>query len=229
MHNFILHQINHIQKIINQCQISNTNPVTLLAVSKGQPAEKIAQAFSAGIHQFGESYWQEAQKKQQALAHLPIIWHFIGHIQKNKAKAIAQNFHWVQSVASFEIAERLSQARAQMQPPQPDLNICIQINIDQEESKSGIPPNELPNLIQKISTLPHLKFRGIMAIPSPESDKKCQRQTFDKLYQLFTHITVPCDTLSMGMSADYPEAIAAGSTMIRIGRNLFGERVKEDI
>lgn len=200
--------------------------ITLLAISKTQPASIIREAFNAGIKQFGENYWQEAQAKQAQLRDLPIIWHFTGPIQSNKAADIAQSFLWVHSLDRLKIATLLSAHRPEHLPP---LNVCIQVNLDKEASKSGVRFEDLSEIAQQVNKLPHLTLRGLMAIPEPVEDHERQYQSLLRLTHLRDKLNQTCnlslDTLSMGMSDDMIPAIRAGSTMLRIGRSLFGERL----
>jgi pyridoxal phosphate enzyme (YggS family) len=196
--------------------------VTLLAVSKTKPAVDIVAAYQAGQRHFGENYLQEAIKKQQELGAYDITWHFIGPIQSNKTKALATHFAWVHSVDSLKIARRLSEQRPAHLPP---LNICLQVNISEEQSKSGIALSELAELCDRIVGLPNLKLRGVMAIPAPEQDFERQRQPYQTLYQAVAALKRPeLDTFSFGMTGDLKAAIAEGSTIVRIGTALFGER-----
>lgn len=198
--------------------------VTLLAVSKKQPIEAIRAAYAAGIRDFGENYLQEAESKIQALADLDLCWHFIGPIQSNKTRPIAELFHWVHSVDRLKVARRLSEQRTDSLPP---LNVCVQVNLSDEDSKSGVAMAEVEELCEQISRLDRLALRGLMAIPAPEHDFERQRAVFHALASLFQHLSKRFprfDTLSMGMSGDYEAAIAEGSTMVRIGTALFGER-----
>lgn len=206
------------------CQACNRAPETvlLLAVSKTKPAQAIIEAYQAGLRHFGENYCQEALLKQQELAALDIIWHFIGPIQSNKTKLIAQHFSWVHSVDSLKIATRLSAQRPESMPP---LNICLQVNISGEESKSGITLAELPDLALAVASLPRLKLRGVMAIPAPQDDYEQQRLPYNLLVKAVTLLNRPeMDTFSFGMSGDLEAAIAEGSTMVRIGTAIFGSR-----
>ncbi|MDX2347027.1 MAG: YggS family pyridoxal phosphate-dependent enzyme [Legionella sp.] len=197
--------------------------VRVLAVSKNQSAEAIQTAFHTGIHDFGESYWQEAKNKQLHLQNLPITWHFIGPIQSNKAKYIAKNFSWVHSVCRTEIAELLNKHRLASQPK---LNICIQVNLDTEASKSGCALDALLPLATHILSYPNLNLRGLMAIPKKNTNLDTCYQTFLKLKNaqdiLNQQLNLSLDTLSMGMSDDFMPAIRAGTTWIRIGRGIFG-------
>ncbi|WP_153785532.1 YggS family pyridoxal phosphate-dependent enzyme [Pseudomonas sp. EMN2] len=195
--------------------------VQLLAVSKTKPASAVREAFAAGLRDVGENYLQEALTKQQALSDLPLIWHFIGPIQSNKTKAIAEHFDWVHSVDRLKIAQRLSEQRPGHLPP---LNICLQVNVSGEDSKSGCAPAELPTLAQAVSALPGLRLRGLMAIPEPTEDRAEQEAAFATLRQLQEQLDLGLDTLSMGMSHDLEAAIAQGATWVRIGTALFGAR-----
>ncbi|TMP47333.1 YggS family pyridoxal phosphate-dependent enzyme [Pseudoalteromonas sp. S1688] len=203
----------------------NSNDITLLAVSKTKPATDIMAAYEQGQRQFGESYVQEAVDKIAQLdTFSDIVWHFIGPIQSNKSALVAANFAWVQSVDRLKIAKRLNSQRPETMPP---LNVLIQVNISEEEAKSGCHPNEIAELAQYIDQCVHLKLRGLMAIPAKSDDANTQIQyfeqlqtCFDKLQTQYPHI----DTLSMGMSNDVEAAIAAGSTMVRIGTDIFGTR-----
>lgn len=196
--------------------------VLLLAVSKTKPAEAIAAAYQAGQRHFGENYLQEALKKQQELGAYDISWHFIGPIQSNKTKALAMHFDWVHSVDNLKIARRLSEQRPSYLPP---LNICLQVNISDESSKSGISLAELPQLCEQVVALPNLKLRGVMAIPAPQQDFEQQRQPYKTLYQAVAKLKKPeLATFSFGMTGDLKAAIAEGSTIVRIGTALFGER-----
>ncbi|KDD66372.1 hypothetical protein V466_23980 [Pseudomonas mandelii PD30] len=195
--------------------------VQLLAVSKTKPAEALREAYAAGLRDFGENYLQEALSKQLELADLPLIWHFIGPIQSNKTRAIAEHFAWVHSVDRLKIAQRLSEQRPADLPP---LNICIQVNVSGEASKSGCTPADLPALANAISELPRIKLRGLMAIPEPTEDRAAQDAAFAAVESLQASLNLPLDTLSMGMSHDLESAIAQGATWVRIGTALFGAR-----
>jgi pyridoxal phosphate enzyme (YggS family) len=197
------------------------NSVQLLAVSKTKPAQALREAYAAGLRDFGENYLQEALGKQLELADLPLIWHFIGPIQSNKTRAIAEHFDWVHSVDRLKIAQRLSEQRPADLPP---LNICIQVNVSGEASKSGCAPADLPALANAISELPRLKLRGLMAIPEPTEDRVAQDAAFAAVQSLQASLNLPLDTLSMGMSHDLESAIAMGATWVRIGTALFGAR-----
>ncbi|TAK75471.1 MAG: YggS family pyridoxal phosphate-dependent enzyme [Gammaproteobacteria bacterium] len=196
--------------------------VTLLAVSKGQPVEKIEALFHAGQVLFGESYVQEALPKIHALADKPIEWHFIGPIQSNKTRKIAEHFTWVHSVDAINIAKRLNDQRPAHLPP---LNICLEVNINHETTKSGVLPEDVSSLATYCTALPRLRLRGLMAIPAKQSTFTAQRETFHSLFLLWQslrHQGFALDTLSMGMSNDFEAAIAEGSTLVRIGTAIFG-------
>jgi pyridoxal phosphate enzyme (YggS family) len=195
--------------------------ISLLAVSKTKPAAALREAYAAGQRDFGENYLQEALDKQRELADLPLTWHFIGPIQSNKTKPIAEHFAWVHSVDRLKIAERLS---AQRPAGLPALNVCLQVNVSGEDSKSGCSPAELPALAAAVAELPNLHLRGLMAIPEPTDDPAEQRAAFARLRALAEGLDLPLDTLSMGMSHDLETAIAEGATWVRIGTALFGAR-----
>lgn len=198
--------------------------VCLVAVSKTRPAVDLRQAFEAGQRHFGENYLQEALDKIDALADLPICWHFIGPIQSNKTRPIAEHFDWVHSVDRLKVARRLSEQRPAERPA---LNICLQVNISGEASKSGVLPAELPALARAVSQLPNLRLRGLMAIPAPMDSAAEQRQVFARMRQLLDALQreLPdLDSLSMGMSDDLDAAIAEGATLVRIGTAIFGAR-----
>ncbi len=209
-----------ISQACNQCKRSETD-VTLLAVSKTKPSSLIEQAYAAGQRAFGESYVQESVEKITQLSHLSdICWHFIGPIQSNKTRQIAENFTWVHGIDRIKIATRLNEHRSTQDTP---LNVCLQINISNEISKSGVLLNELPELAQYVNTCDNLVLRGIMAIP----EKNASAETFEKMHEVFNSLkkTYPSiDTLSMGMSGDMEQAIISGSTMVRVGTAIFGAR-----
>lgn len=203
---------------------SPDKPVTLLAVSKTWPAEKLRELAEAGQRCFGENYLQEALVKIEALNDLDLEWHFIGPIQSNKTRDIAEHFDWVQSVERIKIARRLSEQRPASLST---LNICIQVNIDKEASKSGVMPDELMALAEELIQFPNLVLRGLMVIPSKTDELEQQQASFSQAKALFEQLRkkVPSvDTLSMGMSNDMVAAIEQGSTMVRIGSALFGQR-----
>ncbi|MFA5985433.1 MAG: YggS family pyridoxal phosphate-dependent enzyme [Methylococcaceae bacterium] len=221
----IAQRINKINTQIQKAELAyqrKPGSVLLLAVSKTKPAADIIKAYQAGLRHFGENYLQEALIKQQELVGLDIIWHFIGPIQSNKTKAIAQHFAWVHSVDSLKIARRLSEQRPHELPP---LNICLQVNISNEASKSGIGLDELPALVAEVNNLPGLNLRGVMAIPEPKLAFADQRVPYRVLYQAIKQLeNAQLDTFSFGMTGDLEAAIAEGSTLVRIGTALFGER-----
>lgn len=210
-------------RIASAAQAAGRDPasVQLLAVSKTKPASAIREIHAAGVCNFGENYLQEALTKQQALGDLPLIWHFIGPIQSNKTKAIAEHFDWVHSVDRLKIAQRLSEQRPAGLAP---LNICLQVNVSGEDSKSGCAPADLPALAKAVAALPNLRLRGLMAIPEPTDDRAAQEAAFATLRQLQEGLGLGLDTLSMGMSHDLEAAIAQGATWVRIGTALFGAR-----
>lgn len=198
--------------------------VTLLAVSKTHPADRIAEAARAGQYRFGENYVQEAIRKQDALSELDLEWHFIGPIQSNKTRRIAERFSWVHSVDRLEIAQRLSGQRPEGLLP---LNICLQVNISAEPTKSGLSPDQLEATAESVARLPRLRLRGLMAIPAPCHEFQRQREPFARLREARDNLIargVELDTLSMGMSDDIEAAIAEGSTMVRVGTAIFGPR-----
>jgi PLP dependent protein len=198
------------------------NSVKLLAVSKTQPATTILEAYCAGQRHFGENYLQEALAKQVQLSAFDIDWHFIGPIQSNKTRAIAEHFSWVHSVDRLKIAERLSEQRPEYLPP---LNICLQVNISQEPSKSGIILDALPEMVAAVQSLRGICLRGVMAVPEPASDIVVQRIPFRQLFLAVKHLQHPeLDTFSMGMSDDLEAAIYEGSTWVRVGTAVFGKR-----
>jgi pyridoxal phosphate enzyme (YggS family) len=206
-----------------QCGRS-VDSVTLLAVSKAQPLELIQSGARAGLTHFGENYLQEALEKIAACADLDVTWHFIGQIQANKTRHIAEHFAWVHSVDRLRIAERLSAQRPYHAPP---LNVCIQVNIGGEASKGGAAPQDVPALAAAIAPLPRLKLRGLMCVPPEEEDEQRQRHWFAQVRQLYESINASgagLDTLSMGMSADLEAAVLEGATIVRVGTALFGER-----
>lgn len=199
--------------------------VGLLAVSKTQPARAIEEAWHAGLHDLGENYLQEALEKQAQLSHLPLTWHFLGHIQSNKTRAVAEHFDWVHSVDRLRTARRLSDQRP---PGRNALNICLQVNISGEASKSGCTPGELPELALAVEKLDNVCLRGLMVIPQPSDNIREQHAAFAQARQLLEHINEllqhPMDTLSMGMSGDLEAAVAEGATWVRIGTAIFGAR-----
>lgn len=199
----------------------NPSDITLLAVSKTKPAADIAAAYSAGQRHFGENYLQEAVDKMAELQTLDLLWHFIGPIQSNKTRAIAEHFHWVHSIDRLKIAQRLSQQRPARSAP---LKVCLQVNIDGEESKAGCAAAQAHDLAAAIAKLPNLQLRGLMAIPTPGGSGDAFASLAELLREINQRTGLQLDTLSMGMSADLDDAIAAGSTMVRVGSAIFGER-----
>ncbi|MFV5642198.1 YggS family pyridoxal phosphate-dependent enzyme [Acinetobacter calcoaceticus] len=215
-----------LQQIQRACEHAQRAPETvqLLAVSKTNPSESLREMYAAGQRAFGENYLQEALDKIEALQDLEIEWHFIGHVQRNKTKHLAEKFDWVHGVDRLIIAERLSNQRGDDQSA---LNICLQVNIDGQDSKDGCAPDEVAELVTQISQLPKIKLRGLMVIPAPENtaafaDAKALFDAVKAKHAYPEH----WDTLSMGMSGDLDAAIAAGSTMVRVGTALFGKRDK---
>jgi hypothetical protein len=198
--------------------------VELLAVSKTQPVAAICAAAAAGQTRFGESYAQEALAKMSTLTELPLEWHFIGPIQSNKTRDVATHFGWVHSVEREKIARRLSEQRPATLPP---LNVCIQVNVSGEDSKSGAATHDVAALAQTIRNLPQLRLRGLMAIPAPQIEFDLQRAAFRVLRELYEQLCstgYKLDTLSMGMTDDLEAAIAEGATLVRVGTAIFGER-----
>ncbi|MCS3903262.1 pyridoxal phosphate enzyme (YggS family) [Methylohalomonas lacus] len=198
--------------------------VSLLAVSKKQPVAAIRAALDAGQTDFGENYLQEALDKMTALADSHACWHFIGPLQSNKTRAVAEHFDWVHTLDRDKVARRLSEQRPADRPP---LNVCIQVNISAEASKSGVDPARLPELAATISSLPGLRLRGLMALPAPTVDFEAQRRPFRQLRETFEQLRaggLELDTLSLGTSADFAAAIAEGSTLVRLGTAVFGAR-----
>ena len=225
----ISERLQAIQSRLRQAETEAGRPlesVALIAVSKTQPADAIREAHAAGQRAFGENYLQESLKKIAELADLSLEWHFIGPIQSNKTRPIAENFAWVHGVDRLKIAQRLSDARPAGLPL---LNICIEVNVSGEESKGGVEPNEVQALADAIVQLPGLKLRGLMAIPAPTNDIALQHQQFRMLRELMESLKqhgLALDTLSMGMSEDFPAAIAEGATIVRIGTAIFGPRIR---
>ena len=198
--------------------------IRLLAVSKKKPVVAVLQAVSAGQRDFGENFVQEGLQKMDEVGRDDLIWHFIGHLQTNKTRPVAERFHWVHTVERLKIAERLSRQRPHYAG---DLNVCIQVNIDGEAEKAGVAPADLPQLAQAVAELPALKLRGLMCIPAVRPDFEGQRQPFARMRELKDSLEesgISLDTLSMGMTADFRAAIHEGATIVRIGTALFGER-----
>ncbi|MBS1189146.1 MAG: hypothetical protein H6R10_938 [Rhodocyclaceae bacterium] len=202
----------------------NPETVGLLAVSKTWPASAVEEAARAGQRAFGENYVQEAVDKIGLLRDAGLEWHFIGPLQSNKTRLVAENFSWVHSIERGKIAERLSAQRPVGLPP---LQVCVQVNVSGEASKSGCAPAEAAELCRRVAALPNLRLRGLMAIPEPVEGSDAQRRPFRQLRELFETLRsggLPLDTLSMGMSHDLEAAVAEGATMVRIGTAIFGER-----
>lgn len=223
--NLLQQQRQHVLMQIEQaCQHVQRDPksVQLLAVSKTHPSQSLREMYEAGQRSFGENYLQEALGKIEELQDLEIEWHFIGHVQRNKTKHLAEKFDWVHGVDRLIIAERLSNQRLDGQQA---LNICLQVNIDRQDSKDGCQPNEVADLVEQISPLPNLRLRGLMVIPAPDNVAAFAdaKNLFDQVKSLHAQ-PQDWDTLSMGMSGDLDAAIAAGSTMVRVGTALFGKR-----
>ncbi len=198
--------------------------VRLLAVSKRKPVESILEAAAGGQRDFGENFAQEGVDKIDATGRDDLIWHFIGHLQSNKTRLVAERYDWVHTIDRIKIARRLSEQRPHHAG---DLNVCIQVNVDDEQGKSGIRPEEVDAMASEITALPKLKLRGLMCIPAVRSGMDAQRKPFAVLRKLLESLQqqgFQVDTLSMGMSADYPAAIREGATIVRIGTLLFGER-----
>ncbi len=227
---------NHLQgvrrRIRSAVEAAQRDPasVELIAVTKTFPAASVLEAMAAGQRAFGENYVQEAIDKIGVVAATPAaaadrpVWHFIGPIQSNKTRAIATHFDWVHGVDRIKVAERLS---AQRPPDRGPLNVLIEVNLDGEASKSGVPPSAVGDLARAIVTLPGLRLRGLMAVPAPRSDTAAQRGVFAELRTLAETLRaagLPCEHLSMGMSGDFEAAIAEGATMVRVGSAIFGAR-----
>ncbi len=224
MTDFVVKRQQILGKIAAACEKNarKVDTVQLLAVSKTHPASALREMYATGQRSFGENYLQEALAKQDELSDLAIEWHFIGHVQRNKTKPLAQHFDWVHGVDRLIIAERLSSQRPEHLPP---LNICIQVNIDGQDSKDGCLPAEVSALVSQISHLKHICLRGLMVIPKPDNVAAFAdaKKLFDTVKNNHAQPDV-WDTLSMGMSGDLEQAIAAGSTMVRVGTALFGAR-----
>lgn len=225
--NTIAHNIKAIRtqiKEIAQKYARQPDSVQLLAVSKTRPIEDVQAAFTENQHHFGENYLQDALSKIENISESAIEWHFIGPIQSNKTRQIAENFNWVHTIDRFKIAQRLSDQRSPAQKP---LNLCIQVNVSGESSKSGIHIEDTLTLAKYISLLPNIHLRGLMTIPAATNDFELQKQSFRLLRELKDEIQsqgIELDTLSMGMSNDMEAAIAEGSTIVRIGTAIFGAR-----
>jgi pyridoxal phosphate enzyme (YggS family) len=220
-------RVNHVRSRIRQAALAadrDPGSVTLVAVSKSKPAESVRAAATAGVTDFGENYLQEASLKLDALVDLPLSWHFIGALQSNKTRAVAERFAWVHSIDRFSVARRLSEQRPFHAAP---LNLCIQVAVVPEPNKRGITPGSLPELAARLRDLPRTRLRGLMCIPPPQPTVAEERAVFAQLRALFEELNdrgYGLDTLSMGMSGDYESAIAEGATHVRIGTALFGNR-----
>jgi pyridoxal phosphate enzyme (YggS family) len=213
-----------VRRRISEALQGDRRVVTLVAVSKSRSVEEIREAFTAGCRDFGENYVQDAMPKIAALAELPITWHFIGHLQSNKARDVGERFDWVHAVDRAKIAASLARARKEDSAP---VNVCIQVNISHEETKGGIELRDASTLAAEISALPGVRLRGLMGMASPTNDVSRQRSEFASLRKVFESLVAEghtMDTLSMGMSQDFEAAIKEGATMVRVGTAIFGER-----
>ena len=213
-------------RIAAACRVAARDPrdIVLVAVAKGFPAADIRAAHAAGHRDFGENHVQEALAKLAELGGRDLVWHFIGPLQSNKTRPVAERFDWVHSIDRLKIAERLAAQRPAGLPP---LQVCVQVNVSGEASKSGVSPEAAPTLAHAVAGLPRLRLRGLMTIPEPTSDTALQRQRFETLRSLEERLVregLAVDTLSMGMSDDLEAAIAAGATMVRVGTAIFGPR-----
>lgn len=215
--------LQRVSRAAQKSQFGNSD-ILALAASKTRPAEDVRAAYACGLRNFGESYLQEALAKIELLQNLDIVWHFIGPIQSNKTRAIAENFSWVHSIDREKVATRLNDQRPSALPP---LQTCIQVNISQETSKSGVSLAQLPALVEAIVALPRLQLRGLMAIPAGGGTDLATRRAFSKLRETLLELQLNhagLDTLSMGMSGDLEAAIEEGATIIRVGTDIFGSR-----
>ena len=220
-------QVNHVRSRISlAAKTAGRDPasVTLVAVTKAQPAELLRAAATAGVTDFGENYLQEAAGKMDELGPAGVHWHFIGGVQSNKTRGIAERFEWVHSIDRFSVARRLSEQRPFHAPP---LNLCIQVALIPEPTKGGIEPAELTELALRTAELPRVRLRGLMCVPPPQPEPRAERAVFSRLRILLQELNaqgLKLDTLSMGMSADFESAIAEGATHVRIGTAIFGSR-----
>ena len=215
-----------IRRRISEALQGDRRAVTLVAVTKSQPLERIRDAHAAGCRDFGENYVREAIAKMDGLADMDATWHFIGHLQTNKARDVARRFDWVHGVDSARVAEALARARPAERGA---MNVCLQVNISGEGTKSGVAPGQALPLARDVAALPALRLRGLMGMASATADVAGQRAQFRRLREALQELAgegLAVDTLSMGMSQDYEAAVAEGATMVRIGTALFGERVK---
>jgi len=223
----ICHKLDTVRQRIHGAETRfgrTSGSVALLAVSKTRSPEDLRTAFGCGQRLFGESYLQDALTKIRALDDLAIEWHFIGRVQGNKTRAIAEHFDWVHSIDNPTHARRLSEQRPEDLPP---LNVCLQVNLDAEASKGGLDEQQLGPALAEVRTLPRLQIRGLMALPSPRTDVAAQHLPFRRLHDLRDRLAtdgLPLDTLSMGMSADLEAAIAEGASLVRVGTAIFGPR-----
>ncbi len=219
--------VNHVRSRITQAaRAAGRDPatVTLVAVTKAKAAEFVRAAATAGVTDFGENYLQEALGKMDELGALPVRWHFIGGLQSNKTRAVAERFDWVHSIDRLSVARRLSEQRPFHARP---LNLCIQVALVPEPTKRGVEPSGLPELARQTAQLPQVRLRGLMCIPPPQPDVRSERQVFSRLRSLLEELNatgLELDTLSMGMSADFESAIAEGATHVRVGTAIFGSR-----
>jgi pyridoxal phosphate enzyme (YggS family) len=212
---------------ISEALQGDSRAITVVAVSKQQSPEAIGAAFAAGCRDFGENYVQEALPKIAAFRGTPIVWHFIGHLQTNKARDVAEHFDWVHGIDRAKVAAALSKARP---GGLGDLNVCLQVNISAEATKGGVAPGEALELAREVAALPRLRLRGLMGMASPTADTAVQRAQFASLRRTLESLVaagIPVDTLSMGMSQDLEPAVAEGATMVRIGTAIFGERSRK--
>lgn len=211
------------ERIVRAAHMAERDPqnITLLAVSKTHPASAIREAWAAGQQHIGENYLQEALDKMQQLDDLPLTWHFIGPIQSNKTRSIAEHFDWVHGIDRLKIAQRLSAQRPANLAP---LNVCLQVNISNEASKAGVSVTDLPELARSVAELPGLRLRGLMAIPAPAASSDAKRAPLRALHDCLISLKLPLDTLSMGMTDDLTEAVQEGATIVRIGSAIFGAR-----
>jgi PLP dependent protein len=219
--------VNHVRsRITHAAKAAGRDPasVTLVAVTKSKPAESLRVAATAGVTDFGENYLQEAVSKMDQLGSVAAHWHFIGAVQSNKTRAIAERFEWVHSIDRLSVARRLSEQRPFHAPP---LNLCIQVALVPEPTKGGIEPRHLAELALRTAELPRVRLRGLMCVPPPQPDAQTERSVFSRLRILLDDLNalgLNLDTLSMGMSADFESAIAEGATHVRIGTAIFGSR-----
>ena len=218
-----------IRRRISEALQGDSRAIAVVAVSKQHPPEAIRAAFEAGCRDFGESYVQEALPKIAAVSDTPIVWHFIGHLQTNKARDVAERFDWVHGVDRVKAAAALSKARPAALGP---LNVCLQVNISAEATKGGVSPGEALALAREVAAMPNLRLRGLMGMASPTADVAQQRAQFARLRRARDELVaagIALDTLSMGMSHDFESALAEGATMVRVGTGIFGERRRDPL